>query len=397
MNVHATPVPPLLTGTQRNFLQERVVYGRPAAEVIAEEADALGKTRVFIITSKSLSGDDGLPRDIAKALGERFAGIYAGVTAHTPRQCVIDGAAAARTAKADLLVAVGGGSVIDATKTMLLCLWRDLKQTSELDPFRGKREGEPSRMPPNSEHLIRMMAVPTMFSAAEFTWFAGVTEPARLVKESFAHPLFVPQVVVLDPAATLASPIPSLMATGMKAIDHAVERLCALRAPPLADAASSTALRLLTTSLPKLAQSDGDLALRLDCQFGMWLSIFGGSSGVPVGASHAIGHVIGGYGVPHGHTTGVLLPAVLRWNYSINAERQALAGAIIGVSGPEFADAIKTFAKRLSLPISLREVGITRDQLGDIAAKSLRDPPMRTNPRPVATADQIMEILELAW
>lgn len=92
----------LMSGTQRNYLQERVVHGRPASEVVLEEAQKLGKQRVFITTSPSLGGDDGLPRQIAQALGDRFAGLYAGITAHTPRQCVIDGAAAARASDADL-------------------------------------------------------------------------------------------------------------------------------------------------------------------------------------------------------------------------------------------------------------------------------------------------------
>src|SRR5205814_8269772 len=135
----------LLAGTQRNFLQERVVHGRPAADVIAEEAAALGKHRVFIVTSRSLSGDNSLPRQIGTALAERFAGLYSGVTAHNPRQCVIEGAAAAREAKADLLVAVGGGSVVDATKAILLCLWNNLTTTEAMDPYRGRREGDPSR------------------------------------------------------------------------------------------------------------------------------------------------------------------------------------------------------------------------------------------------------------
>jgi maleylacetate reductase len=241
-----------------------------------------------------------------------------------------------------------------------------------------------------------MLAVPTMFSAAEFTWFAGVTEPSRLVKESFSHPLFVPQVVVLDPAATLTAPIENLLATGMKAVDHAVERLCALRPPPLTEATASTALRLLHASLPKLARDRaGDLKLRLDCQFGMWLSIYG--SGVSVGASHAIGHVIGGYGVPHGHTTGVLLPSVLRWNFAANADRQAVAAAIIGTSGDKLADTVLGFARELGVPTSLREVSIRREDLDDIAEKSLRDPPMKTNPRKVSNAVEIREILEMAW
>jgi maleylacetate reductase len=386
----------LLAGAQRNFLQERVVYGRPAADVIAEEADNLGKSKVFIITSRSLSGGNSLPRQIGAALGERFAGLYSGVTAHTPRQCVIDGAAHARAAGADLLVAVGGGSVVDATKAMLLCLWNNITTTAAMDPYRGRREGDPSRWPADAASRIRMLAVPTMFSAAEFTWFAGVTEPSRLVKESFSHPLFVPQVVVLDPAATLTAPIENLLATGMKAVDHAVERLCALRPPPLTEATASTALRLLHTSLPKLAHDRaGDLKLRLDCQFGMWLSIYG--SGVSVGASHAIGHVIGGYGVPHGHTTGVLLPSVLRWNFAANAERQAVAAAIIGTSGDKLADTVLGFARELGVPTSLREVGIRREDLDDIAEKSLRDPPMKTNPRKVSNAVEIREILEMAW
>lgn len=387
----------LTPGIQRNFLQERVVHGRPAADVIVEEAQKLGKSRIFITTSNSLAGDNALPREIARALGDKFVGLYSGITAHTPRQCVIDGAAAARAANADLLVAVGGGSVVDATKAMLLCLWHGLKEPKEMDPYRGGRQGDPSHWPADAANRIRMLAVPTMFSAAEFTWYAGVTDPARLVKESFANPLFVPQVVVLDPAATLASPIPNLLATGMKAVDHAVERLCAREAPPLADAASVAALKLLYTSLPQLGGANDNPKLRMDCQFGMWLSIFGGTSGVPVGASHAIGHVIGGYGVPHGHTTGVCLPSVLRWNHDANAERQARAGEVIGVSGDELADAVLAFAQKLGVPTRLRDVGIKREQLDDIAEKSLRDPPMKTNPKPVTTTAQVMEMLELAW
>ena len=111
-------------------------------------------------------------------------------------------------------------------------------------------------------------------------------------------------------------------------------------------------------------------------------------------------HLLPGHkkcGVPHGHTTGVLLPSVLRWNFSANADRQAKAATIIGTTGPKLADTILSFARQLGVPTSLRAVGIKREQLPDIAAKSLRDPPMRTNPRPVSSAEQITEILELAW
>ncbi len=206
------PPASLTPGTQRNFLQERVVHGRPAAEVIVEEAQKLGKSRIFITTSGSLAGDNALPREIGRALGDKFVGLYSGITAHTPRQCVIEGAARLRARPMPICcVAVGGGSVVDATKAMLLCLWHGLKDPKEMDAYRGGRQGDPSHWPADAASRIRMLAVPTMFSAAEFTWYAGVTEPARLVKESFANPLFVPQVVVLDPAADprLADPAPA--------------------------------------------------------------------------------------------------------------------------------------------------------------------------------------------
>ncbi|MGJ4953496.1 iron-containing alcohol dehydrogenase [Bradyrhizobium sp. HKCCYLS20291] len=387
----------LMPGTQRNYLQERVVHGQPAAEVIVEETRKLGKSRVFITTSPSLSREDGLPRQVAQALGERFAGLYSGITAHSPRQCVIDGAAAAREANADIMVAIGGGSVIDATKVMLICLWHGLKDPSELDPYIGGLDADPSRWPADGASRVRMIAVPTMFSAAEFTWFAGVFNPNRHAKDAFAHPLIVPQVVVLDPAATLPTPLPILYATGMKAIDHAVERLCGLHVPPLAEAVSKEALRLLYTSLPQMGGPADNLGCRMSGQFGMWLSISGGTGGVPVGASHALGHVIGGYGVPHGETTGVCLPSVLRWNLSANSARQDATGEVIGVKGLALADAIETFVSKLGLPTRMRDVGIKREQFSEIATRTLHDWSSKTNPRPLTTESQVIEILDLAW
>jgi maleylacetate reductase len=88
---------------------------------------------------------------------------------------------------------------------------------------------------------------------------------------------------------------------------------------------------------------------------------------------------------------------VLRWNYDANAARQAHAGEVIDVAGDKLADAILTLATRLSVPTRLRDVGIKREHLDDIAEKSLRDPPMKTNPKPVTTTAQVMEMLELAW
>ena len=388
----------MLTGTHRHYLQERVTYGKPAVAVVAEEAAALDARRVFITTTRSLGGADALPAAVARGLGERHAGTYGGISAHSPRDSVIAGAAEARAAGADLLVAVGGGSVIDATKLMLLCLWHNITTVDALDPWRAQRSGDPSHRPPGMERAIRMVAVPTTYSAAEFTYFAGVSDTRRNVKEGFGHPLFVPQVVVLDPAATLATPLQLLLSTGMKAVDHAVERLCSLQASPYSDATGGEALRLLTRALPAIKAEPSAPEPRLEGQLGMWLSITGAASGIGVGASHAIGHTLGGsYGVPHGITSCVTLPSVLRWNAAANSERQAKVSALLGAPQRPASELVADLVARLELPRRLRDVGIKRESFRAIAEHTLHDPPVRANPRPIKRPEDIVEILELAW
>jgi maleylacetate reductase len=388
----------MLSGTHRHFLQERVIYGKPAAAAVTEEVTASGARRVFLTTTRSLAGEDGLAGGIARALGERHAGSFAGVSAHSPREAVIAGAAAARAAGADLLVAVGGGSVIDATKVMLLALWHRLDSVDALDAWRGGRGVDPSRRPAGQENAIRMLAVPTTYSAAEFTYVAGVSDTRRRVKELYAHPLFAPQTVVLDPAATLKTPMTLLLSTGMKAVDHAVERLSMLETNPYSDATAAEALRLLGRALPAIKDGPDELSPRLDGQLGMWLSITGAASGVGTAVSHAIGHTLGGsYGIPHGITSCLTLPAALAWNRPVTAERQRLVSALLGAPDRPASEVVAALVQRLGLPTRLRDVGIKREALPAIAEHTMHDPPVRANPRPIKSAADIMEILELAW
>jgi maleylacetate reductase len=136
---------------------------------------------------------------------------------------------------------------------------------------------------------------------------------------------------------------------------------------------------------------------RLDLQFGMWLSIGAGTSGVGVGASHGIGHVLGGAcGVPHGHTSCVMLPSVLRWNLPVNAERQKRVSEAFGQPDVPAADLVAGLVKSLGLPGRLSEVGVGRDRFREIGEKSMHDRAVLNNPRPIAGPDQVVEILELA-
>lgn len=392
----------MLHGTHRFPLQERVVYGKPAAEAVAAEVTALGFDRVYVMSTRSLGGEDGLARRIAAVLGARCGGVYAGVTAHSPRDSVIEGASAARVAGAQLLIAVGGGSVIDATKAMLLCLWHNLTTTDAMEPYRrgGAKASrlDQSRRPPGMENAIRMLAVPTTYSAAEFTNAAGITNPARGGKEGFDHPLFVPQTVVLDPAATLSTPPELLLSTGVKALDHAVERFCTPEAHPYSDATASEAIRLIARALPGIKARPDALEPRLDGQLGMWLSISGAAEGIGIGASHGIGHVLGGrFKIPHGITSCVMLPAVLRWNAAVNGDRQQRISELMGAPDRAASDLVRDLVAGLGLPTRLRDIGIKRDDFAAIAEHSMHDPAIPANPRKIAGPQDIVEILELAW
>jgi maleylacetate reductase len=384
-------------GLHRFPLMDRVVHGQPAAAAVREEADRLDRRRVFLVTNRSLAQTPQIA-GIAAALGGRHAGRFAGVAAHGPRQCVIEGAAAARAAGADLLVAVGGGSVVDASKVMQLCLRHGISEAAALSGHSGGGRADPSTRPSDADRWIRVIAVPTTLSAAEFTWFGGASDPARGVKESFSHPMMIPQAIVMDPQMTLATPMRLLLTTGMKAVDHAAERLASLKSNPYNDAVSSLALRLLSQGLRSAKRDPADIDARAQLQYGAFMSMCGSAAGVAVGIGHAIGHALGAHcGVPHGETSCVMLPAVMRWNVGSNPGRQALIAAAMGQPNDGAALALAELVADLELPTRLRDVGVTRQDFGPVAVKALGDMLVKNNPRPVRSAADIEEILELAW
>jgi maleylacetate reductase len=384
----------MLTGTHRFPHQDLVAYGRPAAEALREIAAASGLRRLMITTTHSLTQT--LAAQLAKDLGDICVAVYTGIAAHSPRESVMSGAEAARKVQADLLVALGGGSVIDATKVMQLALWAGLGRPDELDRYRagrGEDRVDVAKILPG----VRMVAVPTTLSAAEFTPFAGVTDTNRRVKEGFTHPLLAPRAVILDPAMTLATPPALWFSTGLKAVDHAVEQLCNPQRAPLADALAADGLKRLAAGLPAAKANAGDLDARQECQFGMWLAISGAGAGRGIGASHAIGHTLGGsYGVPHGITSGVTLPAVLQWNEAAGGERQALVAELMGAKGQSASEAVRRLAQSLGLPTDLKTIGIGPDKFQAIAEHTMHDAGVRVNPRPIQGPADIVEILELA-
>jgi maleylacetate reductase len=151
------------------------------------------------------------------------------------------------------------------------------------------------------------------------------------------------------------------------------------------------------SGLPRVKADPADLDARLDCQLGTWLSMGPLSSGVPMGASHGIGYVLGAlFDVPHGHTSCIMLPAVMRWNKPVNADRQALVSVAMGRSGADAAAVLDTFISDLGMPRSLGAVNIGREHFPRIAEQAMGTPWVPRNPRPIKGPSEVREILELA-
>jgi maleylacetate reductase len=372
---------------------DEVVFGDPAADAVVAQSERLGAQRVFLMVSGTLNRHTGEIEKISRALGPRCAGLFDAMPAHTPREAVIAATDAARASGADLIVTVGGGSITDGAKAVQLCLANDIRSVDAIDAVRVAKGTAPALKAP----AVRQVSVPTTIAGGEFSAIAGVTNTQTKVKEALSHKLTIPRAVILDPAITVHTPEWLFLSTGIRAVDHCVEGICSREAQPYGDAQALHGLSMLARGLPRVKADPTDLAARLDCQIGTWLSTGPLASGVPMGASHGIGYVLGAaFGVPHGVTSCVMLPAVMRWNRADNAERQAMAAAAMGHGDMDLGELLDDFIRSLGLPRSLKEVRIGPEHFEKIAEQAMKTPWVPRNPRRIDSSAQVREILNLA-
>jgi maleylacetate reductase len=371
--------------------QARVYHDVSVAEALPDEIGATA--RVALVTTRSLAKSR-IAAAVRDALGARLVAETAAMRAHSPVEDVLALAVLLRESRAELVVALGGGSVIDGAKVACLAVWRGITDRAALIDAAVSRGASPGAWD-GAAPAPRLVALPTTLSAAEFAPHAGYTDLTEGRKHRALDPWMVPRAVLLDPAATLETPAELFLSSGIRALDHAAERWCALEPAPFSDAVSRQAMLMLAEGLPRVAQAAGDLRARALCQQAAWLSVMGGWAGVPVGASHGLGYILGAArGVPHGITSCLMLHAVMRWNAPVNAARQADIAAIFGSA--EAGPAIEDFVAGLGLPTRLHQQGITEAEIAGLAARWTGDAPIATNPRPVRGAADLEEILRLA-
>ena len=372
---------------------DEVVFGRPAAEAVVGQMDRLGAARAFLMVSGTLNRETDEIDKIRQRLGSRCVATFDAMPPHTPREAVIAAAAQARAVNADLIGTVGGGSITDGAKAVQLCLANHISTVEGIDQIRAHKGVAPDMKAPS----VRQISVPTTIAGGEFSAIAGVTNQQTKVKEMLRHDLVMPRAAILDPAVTVHTPEWLFLSTGIRAVDHCVEGLCSREAHPYVDAQAVKGLSMLTQALPRVRENPGDLDARMDCQIGTWLSMGPLSAGVPMGASHGIGYVLGAvYNVPHGYTSCVMLPSVMRWNKPDNAERQELVSAAMGHPGEDAAEVLDWFIRDLGMPRSLHEVKIGPEHFERIAEQAMATPWIPRNPRKIDGPAQVREILVLA-
>jgi alcohol dehydrogenase class IV len=294
--------------------------------------------------------------------------------------------------------------VIDTVKIALLCLAQGIDHADALDQWHLKVNPDGTlHVPIVGTPPCRQIAIPTTLSGAEFSDLGGATDTRTGIKHGFTGRFIGPVAVILDPAMTRHTPERLWLSTGIRAVDHAVEAICASNAQPFLDALGLRALKQLTGSLKRLDSEAIDpsrpesLQGRLDCQIGAWLAAMS-IRRADYGASHGLGHALGAdAGVPHGITSCVLLPTVMRYNAEVCGDALNEISAALGHPDQPAADLIEALIRRLGLPTRISELGVGRERLAIIAEKAMGNPFVRSNPRPIQTPAETLEILERAW
>jgi alcohol dehydrogenase len=329
--------------------------------------------------------------------------VFAGAAQHVPSHTVTELVAEARRVGADAMVSFGGGSPIDTVKNAAWQLMggragsRIVDFSAEATETAGARE-------------ILHIAMPTTLSAAEFTPGGGVTDESTRVKGGVADPRLQARVVILDPALTVETPAWLWASTGMRALDHAVEGSYSTRHQIVTDTLATRAIALLTEHLLPSLQTHGDneneLEHRVQCQLAAWLSIFG-MSNTRGGISHALGHQIGPmWNVPHGVTSCITLPHVMRFMAEVAADRFGPIAEGFGVrfdarsprsAAMECADRAAKFIGKFEVPTRLRDVGVPREEISRIAGTVLEEVKRANTVGADVTLEQLIAILDAAY
>lgn len=376
------------------FCPVKLIFGQPVAEALPAALAEIGARRVLLLSDPGLA-QIGLAGEVAGLLTGKGLHVATFTEIKTnPTVADVDAAlAVAQAAGAEALVALGGGSVIDVAKGV------GLLATNGGSYADYQWRGQPITRP-----ILPLIAVPTTAgTGSEMTKVAVIEDEATHSKRGVLHPHLFARVAILDPALTLSLPPGLTAATGADVLGHALEAYMGRRANPVSDLLALDAARRAWRSLPRAVQQGEDLAARQEMLLASALAGWAfDQSGL--GIVHALaGPLTGRYGLHHGLTIGLLLPAGLAYNLPALGEKRGRLLHALGMPRDAADDTvvagIKAWLAGMGLPTALREVpGIDVSQItaADLAAWGQAASVMAmlpNNPRP-ATAADCAKILE---
>jgi alcohol dehydrogenase len=376
------------------------VYANPrriywGAGTLAEHLETVltqsRRARAFVISTRSVATHPALGGHLREILGPRLVGEFGGIGQHAPATTVAAAVNAARDAQPDVLVSFGGGSPIDAAKSVAFALATDLDLR---DPHAADKARD---LHPSPDDVLPHLAIPTTLSAAELSGLAGFTTENEREKVGLRGETLIPSAVLFDSELSLHTPPGLWLSTGIRAVDHAVETLLAGASHPLSDTLALDALRRLQHSLRATHADPSDLAARTESQLGAWFSFTlpGPAAG---GLSHTLGKRIGSrHAIPHGVSSCLILPHVMRYLARRHPAPLARAADALGVDTAEMpveqaalraADAVADLIRALDLPEHLAVYGLTDADL-EVAAR-----PVASDTYPLK---DLLAIYHAAW
>jgi alcohol dehydrogenase len=322
--------------------------------------------------------------------------VFSGVHANPTTDDVAAGAAVVAGTTFDTgpgrvtLIAVGGGSSIDAAKGISI---------AAVNPERGRDLDYRNEF---GTRGLPIVAIPTTAgTGAETNAFGVVTDPETKTKFYVGHASTMPAAAVLDPTLTIGLPARSTAATGLDALTHAIESYLSVRANPWADGIALQVIRMISAHLPASCADGTDLEARSQLLLAAHMAGIGMAT-TGLGLVHAIGHAIGGrYDLPHGVTLAMVLPQVLRFSEPVRRERLATIAFALDAgdrakdsawNAAAAIDAVEALRAAIGLDVSPADYGITEADFGQIAADALADEVISNAPRQPSAA-QIATIL----
>jgi alcohol dehydrogenase class IV len=362
----------------------RILFGNGAVSEVGPLAKSLG-ARALLVTDPVVE-KTAILGSVRRALDAAGVGhaTFSGVHPNPIEQDIHDGLAAYRAAKADLVIAVGGGSPLDAAKLVRLLVTHE-PPLAQYDDAIGGDAKIVNPVPP-------MLAIPTTAGTGSEVGRSGVVTIAATGRKTVIFaPSLLPTAAILDPELTVGMPPQITAATGFDALTHCLEAYLSLGDHPMADAIALGGLELAVRNLARATERGADLEARGAMMKAAMMGAVAFQKGL--GACHSLAHPLSSEkGLHHGLANALCLPAVVEWNAEVVPDRIARVAAIFGAPAvSELGAALREFRADVGLPSGLRDVGVTEADLPKLADLAFDDACHRCNPRK-ATRDDLLAL-----